>query len=353
MLKYAINGRYLIRKQTGQERFANEIVRELDKIVKPEEFVIVVPQYAQIHAQYENIKIVKYGSVKSHLWEQISFLRYIVKNKLLSINLTTTCPFWSPGIVCIHDAAYFEISNLLTTNLYGKLSTIWHRILAYGAAKRAKKILTVSNYSKNRLAENLNIPTSRFAILRNGWQHLNRINPDESIFSIFPPKIIRHEYFMALSSLSPQKNFIWIKEIAKRNPLKQFIICGKYDGATNVGQETLKNENIFFTGYISDEQMKALMSNCKAFIHPAIYEGFGIPPLEALSCGAQLILSNTTCLPEIYENSAHYIDPHKYDYNLDKLLQDPVESAEIILKKYNWAEEAKKLLEVIDEIEKN
>jgi glycosyltransferase involved in cell wall biosynthesis len=65
----------------------------------------------------------------------------------------------------------------------------------------------------------------------------------------------------------------------------------------------LKTSNIHFTGYLTDGEIKALMQNCRAFIHPAIYEGFGIPPLEAMSCGADLIISTATCLPEIYEKS--------------------------------------------------
>ena len=271
------------------------------------------------------------------------------KYRLTSINLTTTCPFFSPDIVCIHDAAYFEISKILTHNLYGKLSTIWHRLLARAAAKRAKKILTVSFYSEDKLSNILGVAKGQFAVIRNAWQHLNRVEPDDSIFESLPQVIEKKSYFMALSSLSPQKNFIWITEVAKRNPDKQFVVCGSVEAYTKDGGEELKADNVHFTGFVSDGQMKSLMSQCKAFIHPAIYEGFGIPPLEALSCGAQLILSTATCLPEIYGNVAHYIDPYKYDYDLDALLQEPVEDASSILGKYNWAEEAKKLLLIVRE----
>ena len=86
------------------------------------------------------------------------------------------------------------------------------------------------------------------------------------------------------------------------------------------------------------------MKGCRAFIHPAVYEGFGIPPIEALSCGAELIISNTTCLPEVYGKSAHYIDPYNYDVDLDELLKEPIASASEVLGRYSWVEEAKKLL---------
>lgn len=347
MRKYAINGRFLVRKQTGQERFAQELTRELDNISQNGEISLIVPAYAKNIPPYKNIKVIKYGNIKSHFWEQINFYHYIKKHKLTSINLTTTCPLFSPDIVCLHDACIFEIKDLLTQNLYGKLSTFWHKIIFRFAAKKAIKILTVSNYSKNKLIHYLHVNPNRIEVIYNAWQHFNRIQKDDNILTKLPSHIIPKQYFLALSSLTPQKNFIWIKEVAKRNPNEQFVICGSAEGFTKLGEQDLKTDNLYFTGYLTDGEIKSLMTNCKAFIHPAIYEGFGIPPLEAMSCGAPLIISTATCLPEIYENSVHYIDPFDYNINLDNLLAQKIESPDIILKKFNWRQEAEKLYRLL------
>lgn len=347
MKKYAINGRFIVRKQTGQERFAQELVRELDKISSKGEFVLIVPQYAEKIPNYQNIEVIKFGNIRSHLWEQTNFLYYIKRHGFISVNLTTTCPLFSPDIVCLHDACIFEISDLLTQNLYGKLSTFWHKVIFKVAAKKAKKILTVSNYSKNKLTHYLHIPSNKIVVVYNAWQHFNRIVEDNRIFSKIPTCIKRKEYFLALSSLTPQKNFLWIKEVAKNNPKKQFVICGSAEGFTKLGERELKADNLYFTGYLTDGEIKALMSNCKAFIHPAIYEGFGIPPLEAMSCGAELIISTATCLPEIYGKAAHYIDPYNYSVNLDELLSHKIDPAQKILEKYNWNREAQKLYSLL------
>lgn len=344
---YAINGRFIVRKQTGQERFAQELIKELDKISSKDEFVLVVPEYAQNIPSYVNIKIVKFGKVKSHFWEQINFYTYIKKHKLISVNLTTTCPLLSPDIVCLHDASIYEIGDLFSQNLYGKLSTIWHKLIFKAAARKAKKIITVSNYSKNKLMHFLHLPSDDIVVIYNAWQHFNLIQSDENIFSKIPNYIHKKRYFLALSSLTPQKNFIWIREIAKRNKDAQFVICGSAEGFTKLGEQELKTDNLYFTGYLNDGEVKALMANCRAFIHPAIYEGFGIPPLEAMSCGAEIIVSTATCLPEIYENSAHYIDPYNYDVDLEKLLNEKIASSEIILNKFNWKTEAQKLYSML------
>lgn len=217
-----------------------------------------------------------------------------------------------------------------------------------GAVKRSKyPIITVSHYSKSRLSKFMKVPKSRFHIISNAWQHYLRVNEDESIFEKLPKGYERGEYFMALSSLSPQKNFVWVKEVAKRNPQKKFLIVGRAEGFTKLGTDDLLESNLHFTGYLTDGEIKSLMKGCRAFIHPAVYEGFGIPPIEALSCGAELIVSTAACLPEVYGNSAHYIDPHNYDVDLDELLKEPVAPASQVLDKYSWSSEAKKLLNLL------
>ena len=89
--------------------------------------------------------------------------------------------------------------------------------------------------------------------------------------------------------------------------------------------------------------MKALMRNCKAFIFPSFFEGFGIPPLEAMSVGAKVLVSNASCLPEIYGNSAIYIDPYNSDIDINEFLKKPVDSPELVLEKYSFANTAKKI----------
>lgn len=350
-MKIAINGRYVVRKQTGQERFAQELIREIDKLAKPGEFTLVVPKWTDdgVIPQYKNIDIVKYGNVKSHFWEQTNFYWWVKRHGMTSLNLTTTCPLLSPGIVCIHDCMGLENWRMLIHNTYSRLSLLWHWLLTFAAQQKAKKILTVSEYSKKRLHELLKLPTDRISVIYNAWQHYNRVTADYNIFEKLPQSIEKKQYYMALSSMTPQKNFKWICEVAKRNPKAQFVVTGSKVKLTQTSDANQHIENILFTGFLTDGEIKALMTECKAFIHPAVYEGFGIPPLEAMSCGASLILSTCTCLPEIYEKSAHYIDPYNYDVDLDKLLAEPVEPAEKVLSKFDWAREAKKLYEVLAE----
>ena len=103
-------------------------------------------------------------------------------------------------------------------------------------------------------------------------------------------------------------------------------------------------------GYLSDGEVKAILSECKAFIFPSYFEGFGLPPLEALSCGAQIIISNSTCLPEIYGKSAHYINPDEPNVDLERLLEEPVANSQEILHSLTIEKSAKQLYKVIKSV---
>lgn len=101
--------------------------------------------------------------------------------------------------------------------------------------------------------------------------------------------------------------------------------------------------NMHIHSYVSYEDACSLMKNCKAFICPSYYEGFGDSPLEALALGTKIIVSNRSALPEVFGKAAHYIDLYNTDVDLDKLLKEPVADADTVLNKYSWEKSAKKL----------
>jgi glycosyltransferase involved in cell wall biosynthesis len=193
--------------------------------------------------------------------------------------------------------------------------------------------------------ECLGVDAQKITVIGNGWQHFKNVGEDASIFAQYP-HLKNKEYYFTLTSANKNKNLDWILKNSKVNPDEQYVVAGK-----NLDRIADFNRypNVTYVGFASDEMAKTLMSRCKAFIFPSYYEGFGIPPLEALSTGAEIVVSNTASLPEIFGDSAHYIDPDNPVVHLDELLNSSVTGAETVLEKYSWESAAKKLLALLRE----
>lgn len=342
MKKIFINGQFTNRELTGQERFAFELLMELDKIVDKNIIELIVPKGAKNIPNLTNIKIVASLNLKYPFWEQLVFTFILFWNRGIALNLCTISPMLKPGIVCIHDISY-KVNPEYWKTIYGRLSKLWHLIQYNIARKFAKKILTVSEFSKKQIAEIYKVPFDKILVIGNGWEHFERINSSEDIFNTWS-FLKEKPFFFSLGSLAPNKNIRWIIEVAKNHPQYNFIIAGNGSlSKYGIEYKSSDHNNIFFVGYISDEKVKSLMKNCKAFIFPSFYEGFGVPPLEALSVGAKIIISKNTCLPEIYGKSAYYINPNDSRIDLDKLLLLSVENPSRVLNKYNYKNSARLL----------
>ena len=207
-----------------------------------------------------------------------------------------------------------------------------------------KKIATLSEFSKERIVKIFHVNPNKIVVIPCGWQHFEKIIPDFDVFNKFP-QIKVGEYFYSVGSLAPHKNYNWIVENAHYNPNCQYVITG---GKREVWKsEEFNLPNIVYTGYLSDEQMKAIMMKARAFIFPTLYEGFGIPPLEALSVGVKCIISDIPVLREVYKDSVIYLNPQNPKLDLTSTLQTKVNEPMDILKKYSWDNAARQWINMI------
>ena len=348
-MRYLIDGLFLAQNLTGIQRYAYEICNELDKIITKDELGILVPEYVKEVPAYTNIKVIRFGNNKSYLWEQIDYKNYLKHNKLNGLCLTNEIPILYPkGIVCLHDISY-RVNPHFFRYAKGRLSVIWHSLNYYFAAKSSMKILTVSNFSRSEIERVYHVKKERISVIHNSWQHMNNVEESQDIFTKYP-FLEDGKFYFSMSTLAANKNFKWILYAAKQNPNDQFDIAGggKLRGAAEaLGFVDLPN--VHFLGYVSDSEAKALMKRCKAFLFPTLYEGFGIPPLEAVACGCkQIIVSDIPCMHEIYGEYANYINPLNYE-NIELKNLKMIEDISDLLKKYSWSGSAKKLYEIIKE----
>lgn len=332
-MKVIINGRFLTQTLTGVQRYANEILLELDKIVGNDQYILAIPPNCKAPT-LNNIKVRKIGKHKDILWEQLDLAFYAKKYHLLLLNFCNVAPILYPGIVCIHDMNVRE-----NPQFYSMRFRWWYFFVYFFMIKKAERIVTVSEYSKKEILKYYRYCANYIHVIPNSWQHLDRIKSDKKVLDKFD--LIEGEYYFSLGSLELNKNLKWITETAKKNPDYIFAIAGKSIQRVSGDKGVVeKADNVKLLGYVSDSEMKMLMKSCRAFLFPSLHEGFGIPPLEALSQGADVIISGLSSLPEIFEDAAQYIDPFNFQYNIDDFKGSTMEEKRKILNKYSWKKSA-------------
>ena len=341
-----INGRFLTQDLSGVQRYAFEISKEIS-LSNSYNLILLVPKKSSIRLEYEfpfNIK--KIGSNTGHLWEQIDLPRYLnTKNKSILINLTNSAPiFYKNKISTIHDLSVFENNDWFSFKY-----RIFYRILIPRIIKTSKKILTDSYFSKKEIL-------NRYKKLNPDYVNIiycaNSINSNKKNI-----KNIKEEYLLFVGGNSKRKNLKnLISAFSKLNNQNiKLKVVGKV--VKHLESDTfLKHDNIDYLGNVSNDELVDLYSNAKMLIFPSFYEGFGLPPLEAMSCGCPTIISDIPVLRELYEKAALYINPYDSENikeNILNLLGDPDmcnNLSELGLKqanKYSWKKSADKIINLI------
>lgn len=340
MKKVLISGKFLCQTLTGIQRLATEILIRLDELVKNDDYQIMIPQDTDMLINLKNIKKIVLGK-NSSLWEIKYPNRYAHKYKMIYVNFTgMDFQIFRNSIICIHD-----IRPLLKTDgiYFDRLKVrIVFKICFILNVMFSKKIVTDSEFSKKSIERYIKCKADHIKVIGGGWEHIKVIKKDMRIFEKYP-EIQCREFYFTLGSALKHKNIEWIKRVAGFNKNYLFVVGG-------AGYSVKKEENIYYVGRLSDGEIKAFYEKCKAFLFPSLFEGFGIPPLEALACGTPIVLSTKTCLPEIFGNSAHYINPYIYNVDIEKIVHERVENASNVLNKYTWEKAALQWFEIIEEL---
>lgn len=240
------------------------------------------------------------------------------------------------------------------------------------SCNQADAIVTISQNSKTEIAKYLDVPLDKIYVVECGVD-LERFNPYYNKTEIEQTKkkySISNEYFLYLGTLEPRKNISRIIDayyqlINKNNNLliPKLVIAGKkgwlYDNLfLKVDKYGLKDK-VLFPGYIDDEDVPILMKGELAFLFPSLYEGFGMPPLEAMACGTPVITSNTSSLPEVVGDAGILVNPYNVDeishWMLELLKNEQLRNRLIDkslkrAKMFTWENSAKKMMNIYEDL---
>jgi glycosyltransferase involved in cell wall biosynthesis len=272
-----MNGRFLNQELTGVQRYAHELLARLGpdlRVVRPE---------------------VALSPARSHVWEQFVLPR-LCRGALL----------WSPGntgplaqanqVVTIHDASTLDHPEWFS----GKFAR-WYRFLLPRLARRVRRIITVSEFSKRELVRLCDIPEEKVVAIYNGISARFQPASEKEKEAVRQRHGLVRPFCLYLGSLEPRKNVSVLLEAWKSLAPNgsELVLAG---AASRVFRErgfTTLPPATRLLGRVDDKELPALLSAARCFVFPALYEGFGFPPLEAMACGTPVVCSNTTSLPEV------------------------------------------------------
>ena len=301
-----INGRFLTQVLTGVQRYSRELVRALDLLVEAQpdpdtEWVLLCPPKAEL-PPLRAVRSVTVGGATGHLWEQTR-LAAAARGSVV-VSLGNSGPLWHRRqLVVIHDASVFR-----TPENYGRPYRIAHRTLTR-LLSRTAQLATVSRFSQQELAEILRLPPEVISVVPDGVACSDERGAYSSVQT--PLGLNGNRYLLYVGSLAPNKNLARAVEAFElvRQPDEKLVIVGSV--ATNVFKQSIPvaGEHIVLAGRVSDDELKTLYRHAVALIFPSIYEGFGLPPLEAMAHGCVVLASNIEPVREVCAEAAVYFDP--------------------------------------------
>lgn len=354
--RVCVNGRFLTQTTSGVQRFCRELLAAVDDQLQqhagaaaPQVWELWVPAGAHDLPSYRAIHIRHFDEPAGHAWDQ-RLRRYAAPEDIL-VNLANGGPILrGNSLSVIHDAAVYR-----TPANFTRAYAFFHRMLGRLVAWRSR-VCTVSEFSKGELAEVLRLRPDDIAVIPNGGEHLARVTPDDDVVERLGLR--DRGFFLFIGSPAPNKNLRTAIEAFADPRLKDwpFIIVGSLDLSVFGTATSALPANVRTTGRLSDEEVSGLLRHARALVFPSLYEGFGIPPLEAMLAGCPVLASDIPPVREVCGQAAWFFDPRDAQA-LAALVQRATEDeaglralselGSVRSRHFTWARSAQALLAVV------
>lgn len=305
-----INGKFSAQRITGVQRLATSLVLALDGLLQEigntDRWILLCPLGAK-PPKLTRIEVsftcAFFGGL--HAWEQVLLPAITFGRPLL--NLAGPAPLFKCHQVCmIPDAAVFDYPQAYTFAY-----RTWYRLLFRKLSLSAGLLLTISEFSRQRLILALGSRAQRIRLVNCAATHMKSVVPDFTVFNRFALDGVK--YLLAVGSMNPTKNLPALLAAFRviTLPGVRLVLVGGANSAVFACESIYADDDprVISTGAISDGELSALYRHAHAFVFPSLYEGFGIPPLEAMSLGCPVVASRASSIPEICGDAVLYFDP--------------------------------------------
>jgi glycosyltransferase involved in cell wall biosynthesis len=330
-----LNGRFFSQAITGVQRFATEVTASIDRLVEqgnwPESVVLTPRSPGTValtdRSSFRRLRLSQVGRLRGHLWEQTELP--VASRRGILVNLGNTAPVLSGSrqVVVIHDAGVFD-----TPESYSLKFRIWYKVLQRRLVDAGAHVVTVSKFARTRISECLGVDPEAIPIIYEGGDHILRGPAEMDILrrhGLSPGRFIlmvgaraAHKNIDAISGLMPLLEERGIV-VAIAGAMDPSVVFHPGSSARQIGRAI---------GRVSDPELRALYETATCLLFPSRYEGFGLPPVEAMACGCPVLASGSGAVREICGDAALYFsanDPESLTETLCRLLDDETTAADL------------------------
>ncbi|MGD1108399.1 MAG: glycosyltransferase family 1 protein [Terracidiphilus sp.] len=309
MKTLCVNGKFLSQPTTGVQRYAAGVIQAWDEDLdcgridrSAYSIRLITPKTDRPIPQFKRIVVVP-SVCGGRLWEQVELPLRSAGGVLFSPYAAAPV-FKSRHIVTIHDAGVAA-----TPEQYSPTFSRYYGAVYRYLGKSCIALFTVSNFSKQELHKYFSIPLERMTVIPPGCDHLLKVQPSPDILNRFGLEPGR--FALGVSSQSSIKNFDGLARAWKLlgRPELKLAIAGRANSRVFQNGAGDLDRSVVWLGYVSDGELRALYGNAIIFVYPSFYEGFGIPPVEAMTCGCPVLVARSSALPESCGDAALYCDP--------------------------------------------
>lgn len=300
----------------GNESYYKNILQNMDFSGTNIHPILFLRKGVDASLYNETFEIIRFESENAFVRNFIELPSLCKKYKLSLLHTQYFIPFvrTCPVVCTIHDICFEHFKDIFTKKEYYR-----QKVLIPYAAKKSFAIFTVSNHAKKDIQERYHIAESKIRVTYNAVNSTFRKLNEEELNEIElreKYQIGNEPFLLCVGNLQPRKNLPRLirayKEYSKStNVHSKLVIVGKKAWMFNdiIKEAVEGTDDIVLTDYVSDIDLVRLYNAAHAFIYPSYYEGFGIPPLEALACGTPVAVANSTSLPEVVGSAGIYFDP--------------------------------------------
>jgi glycosyltransferase involved in cell wall biosynthesis len=310
-MKILIDCREIQKNTTGIARFLLSFLKEIKSFNIEYEFLLLGNQYTDFERKeldgYEKIVV---EEKNTFYFDQVTISQVIKEQKIdLFFSPYYKFPVFAkvPVITSIFDVMY-----LVLDEYKNDIKNIYRKNFIKLTYKKVKKVITSSNFAKNEIIEVLNLPDEKIDVVYLSVDEKFNPQPVEKIKEIKEKYGINKNYILYIGNAKPHKNLSRLLSswrLIDEKIKKDYILV-----LAGVRQKfCYKDENTLIIPFVSEEELPVLYTGATVFVFPSIYEGFGLPPLEAMACGCPVISSNTSSMPEVLGDACLYFNP--YDVN--------------------------------------